>query len=456
MGGVPRPALPLTLQPGLTLLEAVRRGFAAAGFVSGTVKLDGLSLSPFAYVMPALSQTPEHAAFYSDTFRPLGTARIDVGAMTFGLRDGAPFFHAHALWIEGDGRRSGGHILPDETMVAEAITLAAVGLDGAAFLGEVDPETNFKLFGPRPAEPLGATREGRFFALRVKPNIDFCGALEGFCAERGIARATIHGGVGSTIGARFEEGGIVENFATEVAITGGSLRMMAAGRRRRSTSRWSTTPGRWRRALPARRQPGADDLRAGAGGGVERAPARVILGRSKAQTRESQDGRPPPARDARVKPSMTPFSPLPLLHPRHLPVPQILAPDLARRGHRQFRDELDMAGILVGGEPVPHESLDLGGQRLGWRDAGPRQHEGLHGFGADRIGHADDRDHQHGLVAHDAILDVARPDPVGARGDDVVVAALEPEIASSSQWPVSPVRSQSPANFAAVSSGWRQ
>lgn len=214
---------PLTLEAGLPLLEAVRRSFAAAGFVSGTVKLDGLAVSPFAYVMPALSQTAEHAAFYSETFRPAGVARIDVGAMTFGLRDGAPFFHAHALWVEGDGARGGGHILPDETMVAEAITLQAVGLDGAAFLAEPDPETHFKLFGPKPSELLGATREGRFFALRVKPNIDFCGALEAFCAERGIARATIHGGVGSTIGARFGDGGIVENFATEVAITGGQI-----------------------------------------------------------------------------------------------------------------------------------------------------------------------------------------------------------------------------------------
>lgn len=214
---------PMTLEAGLPLLEAVRRSFAAAGFVSGTVKLDGLAVSPFAYVMPALSQTAEHAAFYSETFRPAGVARIEMGAMTFGLRDGAPFFHAHALWVEGDGARGGGHILPDETMVAEAITLQAVGLDGAAFLAEPDPETNFKLFGPKPAELLGATREGRFFALRVKPNVDFCGALEAFCAERGIARATIHGGVGSTIGARFEDRGVVENFATEVAITGGQI-----------------------------------------------------------------------------------------------------------------------------------------------------------------------------------------------------------------------------------------
>ena len=216
-------AFPMTLEAGLPLLEAVRRSFAAAGFVSGVAKLDGLALAPFAYVMPALSKTPEHAAFYSETFRPAGTARVERGAMTFGQRDGGPFFHAHALWVEGSGKRNGGHILPDETMVAETVTLPAVGLDGAAFLAETDGETNFKLFGPKPAPFLDATRNGRFFALRVKPNVDFCGALEAFCAEQGIREAVIHGGVGSTIGARFEAGRPVENFATEVAITAGRI-----------------------------------------------------------------------------------------------------------------------------------------------------------------------------------------------------------------------------------------
>ncbi|QEL25601.1 DNA-binding protein [Bosea sp. F3-2] len=214
---------PMTLQAGLPLLEAVRRSFAAAGFVSGVAKLDGLKLAPFAYVMPALSKTPEHAAFYSETFRPAGVSQVEVGAMTFGQRDGAPFFHAHALWTEGSARRSGGHILPDETVVAETITLPAVGLDGAAFVAEPDSETNFKLFGPKLAALLDATRNGRFFALRVKPNVDFCGALEAFCTERGIREALIHGGVGSTIGARFADGGAVENFATEVAITEGRI-----------------------------------------------------------------------------------------------------------------------------------------------------------------------------------------------------------------------------------------
>lgn len=215
-------AFSLTLPAGVPLLEAVRSGFAAEGFASGVVKLDGLKLAPFAYVMPALSKTPEHAAFYSDTYRPDGGARIEVGAMTFGQRDGAPFFHAHALWMEGDGKRSGGHILPDETTVAETITLQAIGLNGALFTAEPDSETHFKLFGPVAAAP-GSAGVGRFFALRVKPNVDFCGALEAFCAERGIREAAIHGGVGSTIGARFTDGSVIENFATEVAITEGRI-----------------------------------------------------------------------------------------------------------------------------------------------------------------------------------------------------------------------------------------
>jgi predicted DNA-binding protein with PD1-like motif len=213
----------MQLQPGLTLLEAIRRGFAAAGFTSGVARVEGAALSPFSYVMPALSKTPEHAAFYSEIFRPAGTARIETGVMTFGLRDGAPFFHCHALWTEADGKRSGGHILPDETVLAEAITLQAVGLDSAAFVAEPDPETNFKLFGPVPAQSMSATRDGRFFALRVRPNIDLATALEQFCVAHGIVRATIHGGVGSTIGARFTDGPVVENFATEVAITAGRI-----------------------------------------------------------------------------------------------------------------------------------------------------------------------------------------------------------------------------------------
>jgi predicted DNA-binding protein with PD1-like motif len=216
-------AFSFTLATGLPLLEAARRGFAAEGFAGGVLNMRGGALGPLAYVMPALSRTGENAAFYSETFRPPGIARLKTGAMTLGVRDGGPFFHCHALWAEADGRLGGGHILPEETMVAEPFEVDAFGIDGAVFTAEPDAETNFKLFGPVPSPASVAETTSRAFALRLRPNQDFAGALEGFCRERGIFRARLHGGVGSTIGARFTDGRSVVPFATELTVRAGTI-----------------------------------------------------------------------------------------------------------------------------------------------------------------------------------------------------------------------------------------
>ncbi|WP_316194207.1 PCC domain-containing protein [Bradyrhizobium sp. SZCCHNRI3052] len=212
-----------TMEQGLPLLDAARRGFAANGFAGGVLDIKGGALGPFAYVMPALSKTADHAAFYSDTYRPAGVTRLSTGTMTLGVRDGAPFFHCHALWMEEGSRDGGGHILPEETIVAEPFEVDAFGLDGAIFTAEPDVETGFKLFGPVAAAPSGATTDCRAFALRLRPNQDFAGCLEAFCRAQGISKARIRGGVGSTIGARFEDGVVVEPFATELTITAGAI-----------------------------------------------------------------------------------------------------------------------------------------------------------------------------------------------------------------------------------------
>jgi predicted DNA-binding protein with PD1-like motif len=222
-------AFSFTLEAGLPLLEAARRGFAAEGFAGGTLNIRGGALGPFAYVMPALSRTGENAAFYSDTFRPTGVTRLKMAAMTLGVRDGAAFFHCHALWTEAGGRAGGGHILPEETIVAEPFVVEAFGIDGAVFAAESDSETNFKLFGPVPSAANGAKTTSRAFALRLRPNQDFAGALETFCRECGIASARLRGGVGSIIGARFADGRIVEPFATEMAVSSGAIVSGAGG-----------------------------------------------------------------------------------------------------------------------------------------------------------------------------------------------------------------------------------
>ena len=217
------------LPAGRNLLDAVREAFAAEGFASGVLTLDGGAFGPLAYVIPALSADGRNAAFYSAAFRPPGSSPIRTGAMTFGTRDGAPFFHCHAVWTEADGQVRGGHVLPEETVIAQTIHARGVGLHGAAFVAQPDPETNFTLFGPIRSADAASREDRRVYALRLRPNQDLAHALEAFCRERGIASAALHGGVGSIIGARFAEGHEVEPFATEMAIRRGRVRAEARG-----------------------------------------------------------------------------------------------------------------------------------------------------------------------------------------------------------------------------------
>ena len=222
-------AFAFTLPAGRSLLEAARRGFAEAGFAGGVLSLRGGAFGPFAYVMPALSKTGANAAYYSDTYRPAGPTALKCATMTLGERDGAAFFHCHGLWTEADGHLHGGHILSEESVVAEPVAVEAFGIDGAAFTAEVDRETNFKLFGPVARAATNACGGSRAFALRLRPNQDFATALENFCRQRGIFHARIHGGVGSTIGAHFSDGRKVVPFATELAVRAGSITAEADG-----------------------------------------------------------------------------------------------------------------------------------------------------------------------------------------------------------------------------------
>jgi predicted DNA-binding protein with PD1-like motif len=182
------------------------------------------AFGPFAYVMPALSEDASHAAFYSATFRPAGSSRVAAAAVTFGTRDDAPFFHCHAFWRESDGALHGGHVLPEDTMIAEPIRVRGVAMIGARFEAHQDPETGFRLFGPvatGTAIPAGSPRG---VAVRLRPNQDITAALEAVGRQAGFERATVHGGVGSIIGARFTDGVSVDAFATEMLMRDGRLK----------------------------------------------------------------------------------------------------------------------------------------------------------------------------------------------------------------------------------------
>jgi predicted DNA-binding protein with PD1-like motif len=216
------------------------------GAQCATFRMQGGGFEPFSYVMPALAKTSAHAVYFSDTYPVEGAVRLETASVTFGQRDGKPWLHSHAIWIEASGRRHCGHLLPDDIQVNHPIHAQGVAVRGATFTVCPDGETNFTLFVPlksmaRSSQTTAGvnaaqkppassqTPRSKGYALRVAPNIDICTALETFCRERGITHAKVQGGVGSTVGAVFDDGRVVEPFVTELLIRNGEIFTNAAG-----------------------------------------------------------------------------------------------------------------------------------------------------------------------------------------------------------------------------------
>lgn len=210
------------LEPGLTINAAIAGPLLEAGMSAAQVELAGGALGPFTYVMPATATDDSHVAWYSAAHTPAGTTAFARGNATFGRRDGGPFIHCHAFWTEADGRRGAGHIMPHDTVVAAPIRARAYASAEVETGTEFDPETNFPLFTPRAlAAPMGSGPRIAF--ARVRPNTELCHAVEDICRRHGFAGGRVRGGVGSIIGARFQDAPPVEDYATEVFITSGTI-----------------------------------------------------------------------------------------------------------------------------------------------------------------------------------------------------------------------------------------
>jgi predicted DNA-binding protein with PD1-like motif len=208
-----------SLTPGTTLNEAITAPLVAAGFRSGTVTLAGAGLNPFRYVMPGPADDDSHVAYFTAPRAPQGTTRIEQANATFGWADGAPLIHCHAVWIEPDGQRRGGHILPRETIVASAASATAWGFRDITIEAAFDAETNFTLFQPAGID----SPAGNGLVVRIKPNQDTLTAIETTCQKHGIRDAMVRGSLGSLIGAHFSNACQVNDHATEVLVRHGII-----------------------------------------------------------------------------------------------------------------------------------------------------------------------------------------------------------------------------------------
>lgn len=207
------------LRRGLTLTEALTAPLVEAGFQSATIVMKGGALNPFRYVMPGPADDASHVAYFSAPRAPIGVTGIEQANATFGWMDGKPFLHCHAAWIEPDGARRGGHILPSDSIVCEETWVETWGFRTISVATAPDPETNFTLF-----QPSGPSSPGDAVFARVKPNEDITLAVEALAVAHGMPDAVVRGSLGSLIGAQFADGTCVADHATEVLIRGGSVR----------------------------------------------------------------------------------------------------------------------------------------------------------------------------------------------------------------------------------------
>ena len=99
--------------------------------------------------------------------------------------------------------------------------LSAWLLAGADFVVGADAETNFSLF--QPAAIPDHNFDINALVVRVRPNEDLCTSLESACMAHGIRNAKVRGGVGSLVGAAFDDARTVEPFVTEVFIRKGLI-----------------------------------------------------------------------------------------------------------------------------------------------------------------------------------------------------------------------------------------
>jgi predicted DNA-binding protein with PD1-like motif len=114
-------------------------------------------------------------------------------------------------------------MLAPDTIVAEPIEVAGIGMRTATFRSLPDAETNFTLFEPLPVIEGGQEgAEPRVLLAKVRPNEDISLAVEEICSSHGIGRARVHG-IGSLNSVRFTDGRFVESHATEVLIRDGDV-----------------------------------------------------------------------------------------------------------------------------------------------------------------------------------------------------------------------------------------
>lgn len=205
------------LPAGAILMDAVAAAMEEIGADCAVLRLDGLEMGPYDYVMPAASPDEEHAAWYSAVHSG-AAARLDCATAMVGRRDGDWFLHCHALWDVDAPQPKAGHLLPDRVTLAAPARISGLAFDGGYFDVTPDAETNFSFFRPRRTGPPEETNAA---IVTLAPHEDLSTAIGELSRELGLAAPTLLG-IGSLIGADFTDAPSMPSPISEVLLLEGA------------------------------------------------------------------------------------------------------------------------------------------------------------------------------------------------------------------------------------------
>lgn len=145
----------LVLPEGTDLLDGLAQALNGVGITTAGVRLGGGSFKKFSYYTGIADPTGARVATFSPANFPPLPATLVIANVIVGLGEqGEPKTHCHAVFMDGEGAKKGGHLIPGACIVGPGGLVAWATSGGTADLQvRHDPETNFPIF-----HPAGATQ----------------------------------------------------------------------------------------------------------------------------------------------------------------------------------------------------------------------------------------------------------------------------------------------------------
>ncbi|MBC8259292.1 MAG: hypothetical protein H8E38_09770 [SAR324 cluster bacterium] len=219
--------LDFELEAGAALDFALTKSITKLGLTGAFCKISKAETTKLEYLIPALSPDVDHAAWYSEPCILEMPGLITDASIICGSHNQNPFYHCHGLFsdsLQSEATKSVGHLIPEKCLLSQPTHVTGVGFKNANFNRVYDPETQFNLFVPEELSPSTNNHQG--LLLRIAPNIEITLPLIICCENLGWEKASVFG-LGSLIGAHFEDERIMESFATEFYINKGLVDLSA-------------------------------------------------------------------------------------------------------------------------------------------------------------------------------------------------------------------------------------